>query len=126
MSLVITPSRSSGLSSRQIMAISDDLPVPTGPAMPSRRDLVVVTAAISGTEQPLCCGGMDLGPLLDQWCAEGGDVVRVGEVCDGGRHRFYLMVRPDDPGGGPDRVHRPDLQCGGSNGLRLVVAHEAG
>src|SRR6478609_4040982 len=99
MSLVITPRLSSLASSRQIRAISDDLPVPTGPATPSRRVCrpasepiagasaagkvmvdKVMKGAESGTEQPLARDGMDLGPLLDQRRAERGDLLDGGQL----------------------------------------------
>src|SRR6476619_1249324 len=90
MSLVMTPRLRSAASSRQISAISDDFPVPTGPATPSRRvcrrgSAVVaapaapVSVGVSGTEQPLARGGMNLGPLLDQRRTERGHLPGVGQ-----------------------------------------------
>src|SRR6478609_2728299 len=90
MSLVMTPRLSSAASSRQSSAISEDFPVPTGPATPSRRVcrsgsasvavlLTVVTVGVSGTEQPLARRGVNLGPLLDLRSAERGQLPDVGQ-----------------------------------------------
>src|SRR6185312_3829765 len=139
MSLVITPSRSSSASSRQIRAMIDDLPVPTGPATPSRSDLVAAERGVaaevagttklstteSGTEQPPRRDGVELGPRLDVDGAEGGNVLGRGERRQSLGERLDLvgdLHRPDRGGG---RVHRMQLQGGRTNGLDVVVGDQA-
>src|SRR6187431_481530 len=123
MSLVITPSASSAANSRQISAMIDDLPVPTGPATPSRRDLLVPVAVEtgSGTEQPLLGNGVDLCPRLDQWCAGGRDFLRCGNVGQLGDEILDVAGHLDDPADSVGRVHRMQLQRGRTGGLHVVV-----
>src|SRR5437762_1497216 len=82
MSLVTTASRSRPESSRQIVAMSELLPVPTGPHTPSRSALVAGASMWSGTEQPPGRPGVGLRPPLDLRRAGGRDLVRLGETGD--------------------------------------------
>src|SRR4051794_21383085 len=86
MSLVITPSRSSLASTRQIVAMRDDLPVPTGPATPSRS--ARAGAFISTTEEPPLSDGVLFGPRLGLW--------RTG--------RRNIVWRPDRGNRGDERL----------------------
>src|SRR4051794_20842254 len=90
MSLVITPMLSSVPSSRQIMAIRELLPVPTGPATPNRNERPARTGPElvegSGTEQPPSAGLVELGPVLELRGRVRRDVVRVGEPGHPGHH----------------------------------------
>src|SRR6478735_3159053 len=131
MSLVMTPMLRSAASSRQISAISDDFPVPTGPATPSRRVcrsgsmaaelLLAVTTWVSGTEQPLARGGMDLGPLLDLRRAERGQLPGVRQPRQVDDHTLDLRPGGDHPTGRDHRVEWFELEGGGGHGLRVVV-----
>src|SRR6478752_1875795 len=133
MSLVITPSRSSSASSRQISAMIDDLPVPTGPATPSRSDRLMTVSALmevegatarstlsraaSGTEQPLRGDGVELGPRLDVDGTEGGDVLGCGEFGESLGQRLDLAGDLHGPDGGGGRIHRVQLERGRADGL---------
>src|SRR6476660_4309174 len=125
MSLVITPRLSSSASSRQISAISDDFPVPTGPATPSRRvrrapsspaACVMVLEAgrdsvtESGTEQPLARHGMDLGPLLDLGRTERRDLVQGGQLRQVADHTLDLVRGGYHPTRRDHRIERFDLE----------------
>src|SRR6476469_3964839 len=126
MSLVMTPRLRSAASSRQISAISDDFPVPTGPATPSRSvrrtgstvaglslagvTVWLVTVGFSGTEQPLACGGMNLGPLLDLRRAERGHLPGVRQPRQVADHTLDLRAGGHHPTGGDDRVQRFELE----------------
>src|SRR6478672_6579618 len=112
MSLVMTPMLRSAASSRQISAISEDFPVPTGPATPSRRVcrsgsatvavavlLTVVTVGFSGTEQPLARRGVNLGPLLDLRSAERGQLPGVGQPRQIADHTLDLRLGGQHPTG---------------------------
>src|SRR6478752_10609832 len=123
MSLVMTPRLRSAASSRQISAISDDFPVPTGPATPSRRVCLpglapvavlvrastvglvkASTAGVSGTEQPLARGGMNLGPLLDQRSTERWHLPGVGQLRQVADHTLDLPPGGHHPTGRDDRI----------------------
>src|SRR4051794_37764801 len=87
MSLVTTASRRLPASSRQMVAMSELLPVPTGPHTPSRNALVdgalVDGAGVgSGTEQPPAGAGVGLRPALDQGGPGGRDVAGRRECAD--------------------------------------------
>src|SRR4051812_20675324 len=97
MSLVITPRRSSSASSRQIVAMSELLPVPTGPATPSRKERV---SGISGMEQPHSLGHVVLRVDVDEWGGVGGDLVDVGQWRDIGDELFDVVVKGSEPGRG--------------------------
>src|SRR5690349_23656072 len=111
MSLVTTPSSSSSLSSRQTIAMSEDLPVPTGPATPSRN--ARVTCGFSSTEKPPWAGGVGVLPLLQQRRRCGGYAVRLGEVRDGTDDHLDVGTGVQQPLGRLDRVERAQLEgCG--------------
>src|SRR3954471_99402 len=112
MSFVTTARLSSLPSSRQSSAISELLPVPTGPATPIRRARVGV---FSGTEQPPLAGSVELAPLLDEGGAVGRDVVgRAGRRDPGnqGLDRDGRVGRPAHALGG---VERFELEGGGDD-----------
>src|SRR6478735_4177405 len=121
MSLVITPSRSSSASSRQIDAMIEDLPVPTGPATPRRsaRRVVVesdvegataLSSTVSGTEQSLGGDGVELGPRLDVDGTEGGDVLGAGEYGQPLGERLDLVGDLHGPDRGVGRIHRVQFE----------------
>src|SRR4051794_24137225 len=109
MSLVTTPSRSWSPSSRQRSPMSEDLPVPTGPATPSRKARVV-----SGTEEPPEVVGVLVQPGLQLRGGGGWDVVRLGEVGHGVDQRVDSRVGVQEPLGRLDRVERGELEGGGA------------
>src|SRR5690606_26981102 len=124
MSFVITPICSSSASARQIVAISELLPTPTGPAMPRRSDRVVSVVSgatsglrVSGTEQSPFQGGVGLRPLLDLRSAEGGDRLRLGQNGDAGRVRLEVFAGLEGPPHGRGRVERLELQERGRDSL---------
>src|SRR6266536_4138048 len=100
MSLVITPSRNSPASSRQTVAISELLPVPTGPATPRRNDRVC-----SGMEQPHSLGGMVLREQIDQRRAVRGNLLDVGERRDVADDSLVVLMRPSQPGRRVGRIY---------------------
>src|ERR1700749_3231487 len=110
MSLVTTAIWNLPASSRHTIAISELLPVPTGPQTPSLRALVE-----SGTEQPPGGAGMDLRPVLDLGRTGRGDVgcrrqqadlvgqpVHVREKLEAPRHRVCRIEREELERGGQD------------------------
>src|SRR6478609_354088 len=109
MSLVITPRLSSVPSSRQSRAISELLPVPTGPATPSRRDRWTGGWKCSGTEETPLGSGVQLGPVLDLRCGGRGDLLDGAQVGDPRDHRLDLLAGRDRPGDGNGRIERLQL-----------------
>ena len=107
---------------RHSSAISEVLPVPTGPATPSRRH-AGVGWDWSGTEQPpgRCRRGAS-AQLLDP-AVRGARGCRSGrlEVRDLRDHRRQPRQRRRRPSRGDGRVERPQLEGGRRDGLHVVV-----
>src|SRR5690606_13563612 len=134
MSLVTTAMDSPPESSRQSVAMSELLPVPTGPATPSRRVRRAAPASrsavfsgdavFSGNEQPPCRVRVRSGPVVDQRSGARGDVA-------GGGGRGGLPDHLLDPrGGGQEPVDRGERVAGAElerrGGDRLHVVVERG
>src|SRR3954454_9770421 len=122
MSLVTTARLSSAPSSRQSSAISELLPVPTGPATPRRRGRPGggTVGGRSGTEEPPFSVAMLLAPLLEQRGGGGGQVVHRGEAGDPLHHPFHLVPRATRPGDAVDGVERDELESRGEHGLHVL------
>src|SRR6185312_5249046 len=125
MSLVITPMRSSPARARQVVAMSELLPTPTGPAMP-RRSVLRRPSDVwwwcsmvcrSRDKEPSPFGCVALGPHLDPGCAERGEVARPGHGERPGDDGVDLRGQVDDPRRGGERVRRQQLERGGGDAL---------
>src|SRR4051812_41730244 len=124
MSLVTTAMLSSVPSSRQSSAIRELLPVPTGPATPIRRALLVLLVLVSGTEQPPLARPVTLPPPPDGGGAVGSDVgggPGLPHRGHGGLDRRCGVGCPTDAEAG---VEGFQLERGGHDGLDVLVRHE--
>src|SRR5687768_12698235 len=122
MSLVMTPSSSSAASSRQTIAISELLPVPTGPATPRRNERWFW----SGMEQPHSLDGVSLCEHVDQRSAVRRYVGRRRRPADGGDEFLDVRMESQQPTRRFGRIDREQLERGGYHGLRVVVPDQPG
>src|SRR3954454_832802 len=135
MSLVTTATLSWVPSSRHSSAISELLPVPTGPATPSRRARAGGDGRRpsgwsswwcwwSGTEQAPLTRTVSLTPLLDERGAVRRDLVRTGDGPDTVDHRLHLVGRAGHPADAGAGIERFQLERGADHRLHVVVADQ--
>src|SRR5919107_4467542 len=119
MSLVTTARLSSVPSSRQSRAISELLPVPTGPATPRRRARPGAgwDGRGSGTEEPPFGGAVLLAPLLEQRGGGRGERVQGRQAGHGPHQPLDLGPRRYGPGHVLAGVEGDELERGREHGL---------